>query len=56
MGWASEVGDGTGNIRINIEGMEQQPAGLWDCYNYNSNEFAEDFASLSNVGSHEKLA
>lgn len=30
--------------------------GLWDCYHYNADEFVEDFVSLSNVVSREKLA
>ncbi|KAI1426808.1 rab-GTPase-TBC domain-containing protein [Xylaria sp. FL1777] len=30
--------------------------GLWDCYHYNADEFVDDFVSLSNVVSREKLA
>ncbi|ETS83302.1 hypothetical protein PFICI_05178 [Pestalotiopsis fici W106-1] len=30
--------------------------GLWDCYNYNADEFVDDFVSLSLVVSREKLA
>ncbi|CAJ2502144.1 Uu.00g049970.m01.CDS01 [Anthostomella pinea] len=30
--------------------------GLWDCYHYNADEFVDDFVSLSNVVSRERLA
>ncbi|KAJ3576313.1 hypothetical protein NPX13_g3740 [Xylaria arbuscula] len=30
--------------------------GLWDCYHYNADDFVDDFVSLSNVVSREKLA
>lgn len=30
--------------------------GLWDCYHYNADEFVDDFVSLSNTVSREKLA
>ncbi|KAI0470185.1 rab-GTPase-TBC domain-containing protein [Xylaria cf. heliscus] len=30
--------------------------GLWDCYHYNADEFVDDFVSLSNIVSREKLA
>ena len=30
--------------------------GLWDCYHYDADEFVDDFVSLSNIVSREKLA
>ncbi|KFA60229.1 hypothetical protein S40285_07736 [Stachybotrys chlorohalonatus IBT 40285] len=30
--------------------------GLWDCYHYNADEFVQDFVSLSNVVTREKLS
>ncbi len=30
--------------------------GLWDCYHYNADEFVEDFVSLSDVVTRERLA
>lgn len=30
--------------------------GLWDCYNYNADEFVQDFVALSNVVTKERLA
>ncbi|TAQ90009.1 hypothetical protein B7494_g1651 [Chlorociboria aeruginascens] len=43
------------NLSARLDELQIEPAGLWDCYHYNADEFVNDFVSLTGVVTHESL-